>query len=121
MTKVKKGGCEYTVDDAVVDEYLSKGYSIIDARGNTIRTGSPTTYNALIVENAELRQATKRLEQSNVALAAQVAETEQQNTTLKENAAVLEVENQTLKSEIEKLKKKQPKTEPMEPKMEPTE
>lgn len=33
MTRVKRGGRELIVDDAVVTEYLGNGYSVIDDRG----------------------------------------------------------------------------------------
>lgn len=106
MTRIKKGGCEYTVDDSVVDEYLAKGYSIIDARGNTVRTGSPTTYEALLTENAELRQAIKRLEQSNVMLATEGAESAKREASAAESIAALTAENDALRAENEELKKK---------------
>lgn len=110
MTRVKKGGCEYRVDDSVVEEYLAKGYSILDERGNTIRTGSPTTYSALLTENAELRQAIKRLESSNASLAAQVAEGEKRKTEMAETVDRLTAENSELRQTAENQPQKQVKT-----------
>jgi len=72
MTRVKKGGREYLVDDSRVDEYLAQGYNVIDARGNVIRNGGATNYDVLLVENSELKQAVKRLEASNKELASQL-------------------------------------------------
>lgn len=55
MTRVKRGGRELIVDDAVVAEYLGNGYSVIDDRGNEITRGKALDYATAMRELAEVK------------------------------------------------------------------
>lgn len=55
MTRVKRGGRELIVDDAVVTEYLGNGYSVIDDRGNEITRGKALDYATAMRELAEVK------------------------------------------------------------------
>ena len=55
MTRVKRGGRELIVDDAVVTEYLGNGYSVIDDRGKEITRGKALDYATAMRELAEVK------------------------------------------------------------------
>jgi len=83
MTKVKLGGRELTIPDDRVAEYLEQGYSVIDARGNTLQVGKILTYEQALTENNKLAAQNKRLKAAHDSLV---------------------IENQRLNDDIEKLK-----------------
>ena len=55
MTRMKRGGREIVIDDAVVTEYLNQGYSVIDEKGNEVTRGKALDYASAMRELAEVR------------------------------------------------------------------
>lgn len=106
MTKVKKDGREYTVEDTQVDNYLAKGYSVIDSRGNVLRSGTTSNYDKLIIENGELKNSVRRLEASNDALAKHISTLESDLKSTVEYSDKLTIELSETREELNKLKAK---------------
>lgn len=114
MTRVKLGGRELSIPDELVTEYTSKGYSVIDARGNVLQSGKSNTYEQLIIENKELTAANKRLlDRVNSLESQDDGEKTAENAELKEKLAAVEkivehlsIENDALKAENEGIKAK---------------
>lgn len=71
MTRVKLKGRELTVADDRVAEYLERGYSVIDSKGNTVAFGNAPSYDAIVEENRRLKDENLRLRKSNETLCRQ--------------------------------------------------
>lgn len=91
MTRVKLGGRELNIPDELVTEYVAKGYSVIDSKGNTLRLGKAITYEQAIVEN-------NRLEAENKKFRAVMTKQEQEIEELKALVNTLTEENLKLKN-----------------------
>jgi hypothetical protein len=70
MKRVKLGGRELRIEDEAVAEFLQKGYSVIDDKGNVIQKGDVTTYNQAVEENKVLRKENEALKAENAQLKA---------------------------------------------------
>ena len=98
MTRVKLGGRELTIPDDRVAEYLEQGYSVIDAKGNTLQTGKILTYEQAITENNKLTAQNKRLK---VAYDSLTAENEKLKASLeKANETITQFVDATKASEV---------------------
>lgn len=73
MALVKRGNCEYTIADHLVEEYLAKGYSLLDEKGKVIREKTPVNLEDFKLQNAELKNKVASLEAENAALKAQLS------------------------------------------------
>jgi hypothetical protein len=69
MPLVKKLNVVLTIDDELVDSYMSKGYDVIDNSGKVIRAAMPDDLNQLKLlvakykkENEELKEKIAKLE-----------------------------------------------------------
>ena len=91
MTRVKRGGRELVIDDAIVTEYLNNGYSVIDDHGNEVKRGKALDY----------ASAMRRLSEVEAHDAAVAVSLNDANERIKE----LTSENKKLKAELTKLKK----------------
>lgn len=80
MALVKRNNCEITVPENRIEEYLQKGYSLIDPKGNVIRASMPQSiedYKDLVASlNHQIRVKDAR-----------IAQLEAINRELKEQAA----------------------------------
>lgn len=74
MALVKRGNCEYTIADHLVEEYLAKGYSLLDEKGKVIREKTPVNLEDFKLQNAELKNKVAALEAENLALKSQLEE-----------------------------------------------
>lgn len=79
MALVKRGNCEYTIADHLVEEYLAKGYSLLDEKGKVIREKTPVNLEDFKLQNAELKSKVAALEAENAAMKAQLAEANAEN------------------------------------------
>lgn len=91
MPRVKRGGRELVISEAVVGEYLRNGYSLIDEQGNTIQPDRPMTYAQAMSENAALLEREAQLE-------AALTEASDALKAANERVKVLEAENDAFKA-----------------------
>lgn len=61
MNRVVKGNKELQVDDEYLSDYLAQGYSIVDKRGNIVKTARSKTYDELVEENIALNKQVQKL------------------------------------------------------------
>lgn len=61
MTRVIKGGCELMISDSAVTEYVRKGYSVIDKKGNIVPVNKPLTYDEAMKQITTLEARCKGL------------------------------------------------------------
>lgn len=76
MALVRRGNCEYTIADGLVEEYLAKGYSLLDSTGKVIREKTPESI-------AEHKAKIEALEQANAELQAKNEELTKEIETLR--------------------------------------
>ena len=76
MKRVKLGGRVLRIEDNAVAEFLKKGYSVIDDKGNVVQKGDVTTFGQAVEE-------IKSLEASNALLRLKIKELEEENEALK--------------------------------------
>ena len=81
MAIVKRGNCEYQIDDSHVNEYLERGFSLLNDNGEIIQRNKPTTL-------AEYKAYAEML-------SAQVKE-------LEKECAALKIENSALSTSAER-------------------
>ena len=92
MAKVKKLNVELTVADNLVEEYLEKGYSLLDEKGNVVRK-KETAEDKVIRLNEELAAILTQ----NEYLAAENKELSAENAELIEAVNKLTADNNALK------------------------
>ena len=94
MVRVKLGGRELRIEDHAVAEFLKKGYSVIDDKGNVIHKGDVITFAQAVEENKALRAENEALEAEVLALRAE-------NEALKAPAADEQPKKATKKAKSE--------------------
>ena len=74
MVLVKRANVVLNVPVGQKDEYISKGFAVIDANGKIVEAAAPKDAAALAVLNQKLKDKIKALEEENQVLKTQVDE-----------------------------------------------
>lgn len=86
MVLVKRANVVLNVPVGQKDEYISKGFDVINANGQVIEAAAPKDAAALSVQNQKLQEKIKALEEENQVLKTQVAELNKELDSLAEDS-----------------------------------
>ncbi len=84
MVTVQKANKQLTIEEDALSQYLSRGFSQVDEKGNIVKKGEAKTLGDLKAENGTLKAEIDKLNNENKALKTENDNLKAENNELKE-------------------------------------